>query len=275
MIKKGTSKLYRLIESFKKSLLNKVTKVNSAPIFILGNPKTGTTVIAALLAQSVGVSVTLDIRGMRDPVRTDLYRKKITLEDFVSSNKLDFSRKIIKDPNLTYLYDDLSKCFPASKSIFINRDPRSNIRSILNRLSLPGHLPQLQDSYLETLPPGWKGLTGSWLGLKGENYIEMLAARWNLAADVYLENEGNLTLIRYEDFCRDKCGEIYRLAERVGLTPVNDISNETNKQYQSRGNREISWLDFFGPDNLARIERICGDRMKKFGYVPSEGQPVS
>ena len=51
---------------------------------------------------------------------------------------------------------------------------------------------------------------------------------------------------------------------------MNDISDKVDRQYQRRGDRNVSWPDFFGPDNLARIERICGDRMQRFGYLPGE-----
>lgn len=258
----------------KRRLLNKLARVNPDPVLVLGNQKTGTTAIAALLAEATGMSATLDIHRAREfgQLHTRrVYEGKVSFEDYVRRNKLAFSRNLVKDPNLIYIYDDLARHFPDSSKIFINRDPRSNIRSILNRLVLPGDLPELEESHLADIAAGWQlTLNGSWMGLNGDNYIEMLAARWNLATDTYLKNADNMTLIRYEDFCEDKAGEIYRLTERVGLEPVNDVSGKVDRQYQRRGDRRVSWVDFFGPDNLARIEHICGERMEKFGYMPSE-----
>jgi hypothetical protein len=76
-----------------------------------------------------------------------------------------------------------------------------------------------------------------------------------------------MVLIRYEDFLEDKTGEIARLAERLGLARINDISDKVDTQYQPRGNRGIDWHTFFGEGNLKRIERICSDRMHLLGYA--------
>jgi hypothetical protein len=182
-------------------------------------------------------------------------------------NRLSFSRDIVKEANLTIFYDELITHFPQSRFVFIVRDPRDNIRSQLNLMGIPGDFTQLSSKHLKNLPRGWDIIIdGRWLGLKGENYIEMLAARWNFMADVYLKHIDNLILIRYEEFMRDKCGEIAHLACDLGLTPINDISNKVDFQFQPRGNRPVRWESFFGADNLGRIEHICGERMHFLKY---------
>jgi hypothetical protein len=259
-------KLRAVLERSGPGLLGRLARVNPAPVFVLGNQKSGTTAIAALVAEAAGVSVTLDIPATHGPPSGKPRKEEASLSELVSKNKLDFSREIVKEPNLTFLYHQLVERFPASKVVFVVRDPRANARSILNRVSLPGDLPRLTRAQVEGVDPRWRPKSKG----KGEHYVEMIAARWNLAADTYLENAENMTLIRYEDFCKDKTGEIARLARRVGLEPVNDIFDKVDRQYQRRGDRDVSWPDFFGRDNLARIERICGDRMQRFGYVPGE-----
>lgn len=64
----------------------------------------------------------------------------------------------------------------------------------------------------------------------------------------------------------DKVGAIRNLAKQVGLNPINDITEYLNIQYQPRGNREISWQDFFGEANIHSIETICREQMDYFGY---------
>ncbi len=64
----------------------------------------------------------------------------------------------------------------------------------------------------------------------------------------------------------NKIDSIARLARQVGLEPVNDITDYLDIQYQPRGNRSISWEDFFGKANLESIESICHDYMNYFGY---------
>jgi hypothetical protein len=78
-----------------------------------------------------------------------------------------------------------------------------------------------------------------------------------------------MVLIKYEDFMKDKAATIMGLARALGRQPRHDISDKVDVQYQSRGDRDVKWVDFFGPNNLARLERICAVRMAAFGYVPS------
>ncbi|NEP47097.1 MAG: hypothetical protein F6K35_51130, partial [Okeania sp. SIO2H7] len=105
-----------------------------------------------------------------------------------------------------------------------------------------------------------------WLGLDGENYIEMLAYRWNFTSDVFLKNQEKMKLIRYEDFLQDKMGEIASLAEALKLKPSKDISDKVDIQFQGRGNREVKWYQFFGKNNLSRIDEICGESMRLLNY---------
>ncbi len=146
-------------------------------------------------------------------------------------------------------------------------DPRDNIRSILNRLNLPGNLRKFNVRW-SRIDKNWKPIfyANYWGFKEYKHYIDFLAARWNLAADVYLRNSSKMVLVRYEDFCSDKVGVIEEIASKLGIEKKNDISDKVDVQYQPRGDRNISWLDFFGIENLLRIEKICKDNMKKFGY---------
>jgi len=244
-----------------------IVKVNPTPIFVLGNQKSGTTAIAALLAKYTDRSVALDLRGIYEPMQTAIHAGDITFEDFVRLNKYDFSRDIIKEPCLALLYPELKRVFPRAQFLMIVRDPRHNIRSILNRLGISGNLGNIDPNTIPSISPEWQlVLDGQWLGLQGRTYIEILAARWNRVSDVYLEHTDEIVLVRYEDFVADKVETIEELARRLGLPQVNDIADKVDIQYQLRGNRDVSWEEFFGLENLMRIEQICGSRMEKFGY---------
>jgi hypothetical protein len=107
------------------------------------------------------------------------------------------------------------------------------------------------------------------MGLEGENYIDLLAERWKRAAAIYRENRDAMDLVRFEDFLDDKVRVICRLAETLDLEPVRDISDKVDVQFQPRGNRDVSWLEFFGAHNLRRIERICCHEMAELGYATS------
>ncbi|MEO0132731.1 MAG: sulfotransferase [candidate division WOR-3 bacterium] len=244
-------------------------KINPKPIIILGNQKSGTSAIAMLLASLTNKSVHIDLmRSNEQNIYVKLKQKRAKFEDFIKFNRLEFSKDIIKEPNLTLFYDELIEYFPLARLVLVVRDPRSNIRSILDRYKIPGNLEQMTPEHYENLVRSWPSVfDASWLGFRGENYIEMLAGRWNYMADVFFLHAERIILVKYEDFLKDKIGVIYRLAEELGLEKINDISEQINIQYQPAGkNRNLKYIDFFGERNLERIERICGERMKKLEY---------
>ena len=256
----------KFLVGLKSSYIMENAQVHPAPIFILGHHKSGTTAIAALLAEISGQQVTIDLFYQIDSqghLREQLFSRKLSFSDFVQTHKFYFSTCLNKAPNFTFFYDEMCQCFPKAKFIFVVRDPRDTIRSILNRLEIPGHLDQLQS--MEGI--AWKSmLEGRNPDVVGNNYIERLANRWNLAADTYISHEEEISLIRYEDFVLDKVGTISSLARQVGLKPIHNIADKVNKQYQPRGDRNVNWSKFFGTNNLRRIETICRDRMNCFGY---------
>lgn len=243
-------------------------KINPRPILVLGNQKSGTSVIAALLGKLTNLSVTIDLyKEIYHPLHHKVIQGKLSFEEFVHLNKLDFSREIIKEPNLTLLYENLLEYFPQSQLVFVVRDPRDNLRSILNRLQLPGNLPQLDAKQWESMSPTWRLIVDNhWLNLPGENYIEMMAHRWNYMSDLFDKYSEKIILIRYEDFLQDKTQAITDLAKKLGLDSVNDISDQVDVQYQSRGNRSVKWLEFFGEKNLHKIDKICFKHMNQLNY---------
>lgn len=258
MRKSITGPARRALQSAGTSLRALFATVHESPIIILGNQKSGTTAIAALLAEMTGLSVTLDLKKeFRNPVIDRLKTGELSMNEFVRANKLDFSRDIIKEPNLSPFYRELAERFPASRFVMVTRDPRDNVRSILNRLRIPGNLPDITDEHRSGITRAW-GLVidGRWLGLKGANYIDMLAARWNYIADLYLRHADRMVLIRYEEFSKDKTGALDRLAAALGLEKKRDVSGRVNVQFQPPGDRNVRWEEFFGAANLSRIERL-------------------
>jgi hypothetical protein len=148
------------------------------------------------------------------------------------------------------------------------RDPRDNIRSILNRLGLPGDLPDLDPAHYRRMRPLWEAILKSpWLPVEGETYIERLASRWSLGAGVYLDNRSGMELIRYEDFVAHKLGAITGLAERLGVDQAGRIDDKLETRYQPPGDRDVGWLEFFGRSNLSAIERICAAEAEQLGYL--------
>lgn len=262
------------VNRLKKAYKNKIALIHPSPIIILGHQKSGTTAIAALLGQISGLPVTIDPFHHIDlnaHLRQKLFKQELAFDDVLQAHKFYFSTPIIKDPNFTFLYEDVSQRFPQATFVQVMRDPRQMIRSVLNRLKLPGNLPALEGNWckqLQKMPAkGWSlMLAGDLPHVEGSNYIERLAHRWNWATDTYQAHRDEIILLCYENFVQNKAESIRDLAQQVGLNPIHDISAQVNIQYQPRGNYRVNWLEFFGKDNLQRIETICGTRMQSFGY---------
>ncbi len=241
-------------------------RVTERPIIVLGNHKGGTTVIAALLGRLSALPVSFGLkRQINRPQFDQVNSGQLPMEDFVEQNRVAFSRPIIKENQLLFLFEALHRRFPEGQFVSILRDPRDNIRSLLNRLDLPG---DRECSFRElSVGRAWhQVIDNRWLGIDCEPYIEQLAHRWNRAADIYLANRQRMHLVQYEKFCANKLQVLADLAKQLGIPHDNDITPWLNMQYQPRGNRSISWPKFFGRHNLERIETICRDRMSQFQY---------
>lgn len=243
-------------------------QINESPIIILGNQKSGTSAIASIFAKATGLSATIDLkREIQSPSLPQVASGEMAVDAFVQRNRLEFSRSIIKEPHLTPFYKQLRAAFPNARFVFVVRDPRDNIRSILDRLQVSGHQEHLTARQWERLNPSWRlVLDGRWLGLQGRDYIEMLSARWNLCVSTYFANSSEMILFTYEDFLKNKLVAIQELAKELQENVLIDVRDDINVQYQRAGaNRGRSWTSFFG-NNLTRIVTMCRDNMKKLGY---------
>lgn len=239
--------------------------VAAEPVIVLGNQKSGTSAIAHLLADAGGLSKTIDIPALWPPAGAEILRGHARFADVVRRHKSSFAAGVIKEPWMTFFAEQVIERFPRAAYVFVVRDPRDNIRSFLNRRSIPGNRDRLPDG---SLPAQWRQVAFDpelWGG-EGENYIGVLAHRWNKAARAYLDHRDRMVLAKYEEFEADKVGFIRQLAEAVGVTPSHDISARVDTPYQRPGNRDVTWDDFFGEANRRRIEAICAPGMTSFGY---------
>lgn len=243
-----------------------ITKPQKKHIFVLGNQKSGTTVIGECLARAAGMSVLSDIPARNKTDFDNFVTKKKPLAKFISKYPHFFNRQIVKEPTLTFFMDELIGLYPDSKYAIIVRDPRDNIRSILNRLNLPGNKKKISNEELSTMNPFWRYIIEGIYGCQGDNYIENLAKRWVLGIEEYNRYKHIFVLLRYEDFIKDKTSSIKELAQKLGLSEKHGISSVMNRQFQPKGDSEISWNDFFGKSNIRRIENICKRHMEQLNY---------
>lgn len=239
-------------------------------VIVAGMPKSGTTVIAKLLGEAIGKSVCSDpfyqLDTMKVNFRNDLYDGKLALRALWSRYKKVFSGIVIKDPNFAFLIQEIKTTFPEAKLVFIVRDPRDNIRSILNRLKLPGDPNNANLEVIRKYTAWFNLLAGKVPYIQGENYIEVLSWRWKKVAETFLEFQREGIEIRYEDFCKNKNNAILDLGRKLGFTELSDVSHLVNIQYQPKGDTSVNLEEFFGKKQLDVIERITGSVLREFGY---------
>lgn len=258
-----------LLRPFYLKLLGKRTP----PIFILGNQKSGTSAIAWLMSQASGGSLTLDItRSISSPDwQKEVKEGQYSLEVWSQFYPYEFSKTLIKEPALTLFTSELIQGYPDATYVFIVRDPRDNIRSILNRTKLSGAQQDKstpKGSVLENAPAWRMILDSDWLTDKNSaSFVESLSHRWNYCCEEYLKHKSNIILIKYEDFMKDKAGCIQELVGKVGLTNKNSIAHLVDTQKQSKGDNSASWSEFYGKENLELVNHVTDKYRKLFDYV--------
>jgi hypothetical protein len=239
-------------------------------VIVAGMPKSGTTAIASLLASAAGVQVCsdpfyqLDKKGV--DFRRALFSSELSLERLWREHRDVFRGTVVKDPNFPLFLGELKHLLPEAGFVFIVREPLDNIRSILNRLEVPGD-PEKGVCHLENARGAWnlllKGISPD---MPGKNYLEKIAWRWRVSAEHYLNNREGVRLIRYEDFREEKVGQIKILAGDLGFQRLKDISSLVDVQFQPKGKQPSSFEEFFGKENLEQIETIVGPLRETFGY---------
>jgi hypothetical protein len=245
---------------------SRFSRPHTAPLFVFGNQKSGTSAIAGLLSAAAGEALIRDFAGAREPFLGRLMRGETSVSDFVKTNAWAFSAPIVKEPGLTFVAPQLLDHFPASRAVFIVRDPWANIRSILGRLHLRGDADTAVRGDGKRLNRTWQSIfTGRDLGFAPDHYINILAKRWVRAAQICEGLGDRIVAIRYEDFNRSKLATIQDSIGKLNLTPRHDISGIVDHSFQRSGTPVGGMREFFGP-NLARIEAICASQAAGLGY---------
>ena len=251
---------------------------NSDAVWVFGNPKSGTSVIAELLAIGGGWSATVDIPTLwRTPV-SDVRKGLSSAQALVEHHQAYFSRDLIKEPGLTVIMDRLVEELELQKVVFVVRDPRTNIRSLLQRRGVPGNMETLTPELrLRLCKSNWHW-TYDWPyrnerkephWLRDRQYIDGLAAQWQSGVDALecvREMGVEPLVIRYEDFLLDKESTITEALEKMGSSARVDFGPYMDVQFQPKGDHSMPLDVFFGEANLERIERATKKGVGLFNY---------
>jgi len=257
---------YEISRWLREERLARRVAIHPDPGFILGMQKSGTSAVAGLLSLRTGTPVASDLA--REWRRCTLVRASRSERDFaryVRRNAVDFARRIVKEPGLTFVSDRLDARWPNARSVVVVRDPVATIRSIVERLGIPGDAEARAVDLLGEVPQAWRAvLDNRWLGIRSEHYIDQLAERWCIAARMAIEDPDRRMTIRYEDFVADKVAVLDVIADHFELPVVAEIDAFLEVPFQPPGRRREPELVF--GSNLDRIGRITAPLARRLGY---------
>lgn len=156
-----------------------------------------------------------------------------------------------KTPRHLMYWRRLHRCVAGARSIITIRDPRAVVASMLKRGDLA--------------KSAWRA-----------------AVEWRLAAEiadqVIEEAEGKSLLVRYEDLVCDSHRVIQVLCGFLGIEfePKMEVGVGSNSSYSLSEKAGIvsdsldRWQVALTGKQIEQVERICGPRMKRYGYAISE-----
>ena len=268
---KRTPNVRKIVFLIKNTCMKAVPLSNGkGKVLVCGMPKSGTTAIAQLLGAACELSVCSDPFYMLDKegieFRNQLFTSQITLEVLWRTYRSIFKGQLIKDPNFPLLMDQLVGFLPNARYVFLVRDPRQNIRSVLNRLNLPGD-PSTVDLNNMLLPSTWRNLLiGVDPFMPGENYVERLAWRWVFSTEKLRCYREKGVWVRYEDFKANRQKVIESIAGQLNLKVRRDIADKVDIQFQPAGNSHVKIDNFFSPRALRSINEIVQKQALAIGY---------
>ncbi len=242
-------KIKRRVEKTWENYKIKTAKPNKDALWIFGMQKSGTSAIAGLLAHRANKSVTIDTPFLWEPYYSQIKNGKLTIKEHVNKHAYPFSKDIIKEPAASVIIRYIEKYFNLSKYLFIYREPHDVIRSVLNRLDLPGNEKNVNFHDIDT---NWQ------IHFKnhGKNYINDLIELW---IKVYSQrqyiNNPNCILVSYKEFKKNKQKFIDDLCEKLNYKPVKDITHLLDHSFQPKGNSNVDLKSFFGEENYNIIEK--------------------
>jgi hypothetical protein len=270
------------------------------PIFVLGAPRSGTTLLYRVLRASPRLANwrpseahevwELDyhpaLRGWDSNVldRSDLRQDaaaRIRRSFFLVAGKR--RRFIDKTPRNTLRVPFMDAVFPDARYVFLQRDGRENVNSLINawrspryrtyELPEPHSMPGVDPRWWKfVLYPGWR------LDLRGP--LEVVCAnQWKFSNDYALDGseligDDRWTSLRYEDLVEDPVGEVVRIvkwlelpfedpvraqAEAVRTTPVNVVTPPERGKWRRENPKEVK-----------SITPLIADTMRRLGYSVDE-----
>jgi hypothetical protein len=263
------------------------------PIFIVGSPRSGTSIFYRTMAKHPDLAwisnitkkfpasmlITRLIMLFREdhrPTEANKIWAKYTKTDHESLGKSDVSpaarrylhhvvqnnlkifnktRFVNKCPGNAVRIEFLYEIFPDAIFIHVVRDGRAVVHSIKRAREKHG------GQFWGTRPPGWRKL-------QALPMLESCALQWKMIMEHILESAQHLppdryVEVKYEDFIDRPAQTLSSVGEKCGLTWSVAF---LDKVADGLENRNFKWRENFSPDEKDTLLALLGDLLDRLGY---------
>jgi hypothetical protein len=151
----------------------------------------------------------------------------------------------------------LDAIFPGCLFLHVIRDGRDVLRSILEKREAHGG----RNRYWGIRPPGWRGLSGC-------EPVEAIGLQYNWSIAYMLEHAApfrpdRYKEVRFEDFCADPKAVLRQVGDFCGLEWQ---SAELDKSVEGVWTSNGKWQEQFNAEERATLERVIGPMLCELGY---------
>jgi LPS sulfotransferase NodH len=257
------------------------------PVVILSAPRAGSTLLFETLAQAAGVYTIggeshqliesiAALRPGRGVARSNRLTRRDATSAIVAELRQRFASRIHdrdgqapksgakvrlleKTPKNALRVPFLLEVFPDAQFIFLQREPRANLSSMMQAWRAKGwvtyrQLPGWPGPWSLLLPPGYERL-------QGRPLEEIVAFQWRIANETILDDLADLpperwTTVRYEALVADPRAEVGRILEFAGLAMDSRLADYLSKPLPLSKHTQTKPEADKWKQNAAEIERV-------------------
>jgi hypothetical protein len=244
------------------------------PIFLIGSPRSGTTLAVNLFATHPDVASWSEAGRLWDPIHyhDPEAEHHWTAEDATPAQIRRLhrwcewyrqahgkARFVNKHPRNSLRIGYLRRVFPDAHFIHVIRDGRAVVSSMLAQI---GRRERRQKRPMGGFarPPGWRAMLR-------DDLAEQAALQWRAIVRTVREQRLALgsayTEVRYEDLCarpRDTYSELFRSVALASDAAA--LAGIPERLEQSE-----SWRERLSPEARATVEKAAGDLLRELGYM--------
>jgi LPS sulfotransferase NodH len=246
----------------------------AAPVFLVGAPRSGTTLAVDLLATHPDVANWSEAGRLWDPIdyhndEADHYfaAERATPAQIARLHRWcewyrqshGKARFVNKHPRNSVRIDYLRRVFPDARFIHVVRDGRAVVSSIVTQIRSRARREQ-QPMGGFCRPPGWRALLR-------DDLVEQTALQWQAIVRYLRERSAALgpdyCEVRYEELCA-RPREVYRgLFEFAGLAAGEaQLAGVSDRRLE----RSDGWRERLSAREIDTVEKTAGDLLTELGY---------